>query len=219
MSSPALPPDAPVDLPPLDALIACPACDLLIARAPLEEGVRQSCPRCHHLLYAPRARTVAQVIALSLTVAILMIGAVFFPFLEISAGGISHESSVFDAAMAFSEGILLPLSFAVMALIVVLPLLRVALLIYTLWPLAQGRPAWPQARRAFRLAEAIQPWSMAEIFVVGAVVALVKIAGLATVSLGPAFWAFGLMVAVVTLQNNLLNDWTIWTVIDSPEER
>ena len=32
---------------------------------------------------------------------------------------------------------------------------------------------------AFRLAEALQPWSMAEIFVIGCAVALVKIADLA----------------------------------------
>ncbi|MBZ4020859.1 paraquat-inducible membrane protein A [Rhodobacter sp. TJ_12] len=205
----------PPTLPPLETLIACPACDLLMAAPSLEAQQNCRCSRCHHLLYAPRRQTFAQVIALSLTVAILMIGAVFFPFLEISAGGIRHQSSIFDTALAFSEGILLPLSVVVMALIVVLPLLRVTLLLYTLWPLAQGRAPWRHARRAFRLAEAIQPWSMAEIFVVGAVVALVKLAGLATITLGPAFWAFGLLVIVVTVKDNLLCDWTLWKAIDT----
>ncbi|SOB92004.1 paraquat-inducible protein A [Rhodobacter sp. JA431] len=216
MSAPNTPATAQAALPPLETLVACPACDLLMSVPDLTSETRCRCPRCHHLLYAPRKQIFAKVIALSLTVAILMVGAVFFPFLQISAGGISHASSIFDAALAFSDGLLLPLSVAVMALIVVLPMLRVTLLIYTLWPLSQGHRPWPQARRAMHFAEAIQPWSMAEIFVVGAVVALVKLAGLATVTLGPAFWAFGLLVVVVTVKDNLICDWTLWQALDTP---
>ena len=49
---------------------------------------------------------------------------------------------------------------------------------------------WSHAAFVFRMAEAMQPWAMAEIFIIGTAVALVKIGGLATISLGPAFWAF-----------------------------
>lgn len=206
-------------LPPLDRLIACPDCDLLHEIAPLTEGQRARCRRCHSLLFAPRERAFVQVILLSLTVAILMVGAVFFPFLEISVGGVSHTSSIYDTAMAFSEGILLPLSLAVMLLIVLLPLLRVAALIYTLLPMANGRPPWRHAARAMRLAEVVQPWSMAEIFVIGTTVALVKIGGMATVGLGPAFWAFAVLVVIVTLKDALMCEWTIWSTIEKLSRR
>lgn len=199
---------------PLDQLIACPKCDVLHRVRALHAQDRAACARCGTVLIAPRARSFLHVIALSFTAMILMVGAVFFPFLKISAQGMSHASSVFEVAMAFSEGWLAPLSLAVLALIVGLPVLRFSALIYTLWPLANGRPAWPHARRVFRLADQLAPWSMAEIFVIGTGVALVKLAGLASVSLGPAFWAFGALIVVSTLKNSFLSQWTIWDAIE-----
>lgn len=196
-----------------EGLIACPRCDALHLAEPLSDTERAACARCGTLLMSPRARSFLHVIALSFTAMILMMGAVFFPFLRISAQGLSHDGSVFAAAMAFSDGILAPLSLAVLVMIVALPAIRFAALIYTLWPLTNGRPPWPHAAKAFRLAEATQPWSMAEIFVVGTAVALVKVAGLATVSLGPAFWAFCALIIVVALKNSFMSKGTIWDAI------
>lgn len=203
MSSPA----------PLDQLIACPSCDALHRAARLGESERAACARCGTLLITPRARSFLHVIALAFTAMILMIAAIFFPFLKISAQGFSHASSVFEVAMAFSEGFLAPLAFAVLMLIVGLPILRFGALIYVLWPLANARPAWPHAAQAFRLAEELEPWSMAEIFIIGTAVALVKIGGLASVSLGPAFWAFCALIIVTALKNAFLSQWTIWDAI------
>lgn len=199
-----------------DRLIACPQCDALHLVEDLTETESASCARCGTLLIAPRARSFLHVVALSFTAMILMVGAVFFPFLKISTKGLSHDSSVFGAAMTFSDGLLAPLSLAVLLMIVALPVLRFTALIYTLWPLANGRAPWPQAAHAFRLAEATLPWSMAEIFVIGTAVALVKVAGLATVSLGPAFWAFCALIVVVALKNSFMSKWTIWNAISQP---
>ena len=55
---------------------------------------------------------------------------------------------------------------------------------------------------------------MAEIFIIGTAVALVKVAGLATVSLGPAFWAFCALIIVTALKNSFLSKWTIWQAIE-----
>ena len=61
-----------------------------------------------------------------------MVGAVFFPFLEISRMGFGNETSLFGVAMAFSHGALLPLTVALLATIVGLPVMRALLLVYTL---------------------------------------------------------------------------------------
>lgn len=198
----------------LTELMACPRCDALHRVEALEETQRAECARCGTILIAPPARSFLHVIALAFTAMILMFGAMFFPFLKISAQGLSHDSSIFGAAMAFSDGIVAPLSLAVMLMIVALPVIRFAALIYVLWPLANGRSAWPRAQRLFRLAEELQPWSMAEIFIIGTAVALVKVAGLATVSLGPAFWAFCALIIVTALKNSFLSKWTIWQAIE-----
>ena len=198
-----------------ETLIACPRCDVLHLRAELGAHQRAACQRCGTLLVAPRERSFLHVIALAFTAMILMVGAVFFPFLSISARGLYNASSVFEAAMAFSDGWLVPLSLAVLVMIVALPVARFALILYTLWPLGKARPPYRYAHSAFRIAEEMQPWSMAEIFIIGTAVALVKVAGLATVSLGPAFWAFCALIVVTVLNTIFMSKAAIWDAIDA----
>ena len=200
-------------LPPMTELIACPRCDALHRRRSLTDDESAACARCGTLLVTPRTRSFLHVVALAFTAMILMLAAIFFPFLSISARGLSHESSVFEAAMAFSDGWLAPLSLAVLTVIVATPTLRFATLIYTIWPLANGNPPLRHAAFAFRVASVLQPWSMAEIFIVGTAVALVKVAGLASISFGPAFWAFCALIIVTVLKNVLLSEATIWEAI------
>lgn len=155
-----------------------------------------------------------RLIALSFTSLVLMVGAVFFPFLEISRMGFGNETSLFGVAMAFSEGALVPLTVALLGSIVGLPVLRSLLLVYTLLPLSRNRPPYRYAVRAFRLSEALRPWSMAEIFVIGTAVALVKIGGLANISFGPAFWAFCGLIIVNAASDVFTSAATIWDAIE-----
>lgn len=196
-------------------LLACPTCDTLHAEPDVPVNHVALCRRCGHVLAAPRDNALVRVLALAVTSSILMIGAVFFPFIDLSAGGLENHTSVMDAVLAFSTGLMVPLSFAVALLIVLIPLARLLAIIYTLWPLVRGRPPFAQARAAFRLAEQLRPWSMAEIFVVGVAVALVKVAGLAALSLGPAFWAFVALVLITVLQDNAMCRYTIWKSLDT----
>lgn len=195
-------------------MLACPVCDTLHAEPEVPDDHVALCRRCGHTLAAPRENAMIRVLALALTSSILMIAAVFFPFIDLSAGGLENHTSVLDAVLAFSTGLMIPLSVAVALSIVLIPLARLLAIIYTLWPLARGDRPYPLAREAFRLSERLRPWSMAEIFVVGVAVALVKVAGLASLSLGPAFWAFVALVLVTVLQDNTMCRYTIWKSLD-----
>jgi paraquat-inducible protein A len=199
----------------LDNLIACPKCDVLHEVTPVEDGAKARCRRCHTTLIEPSADAFLHVILLAVTVLILMIAAIFFPFLKLEHGEIESHSSVFDTVMSFSHAAMLPLSIAVAALIIIIPLTRVATIIYTLWPLVRGKPAYAHAPWAMRVAEALKPWSMAEVFIIGVAVSLVKIGGIAHVSLGPAFWAFVALVIVVALQDTFMCKWTIWNSLET----
>ncbi|MEO1959414.1 MAG: paraquat-inducible protein A, partial [Paracoccus sp. (in: a-proteobacteria)] len=179
-----------------EGLLACPRCDALHVEEELAEGETARCIRCGTVLAKPRGGAFSQLIALSFTSMVLLLGAVFFPFLEISRMGFGNATSLFGVALAFADGVLLPLVLAVLAMVIGLPVLRAFLLVYTLVPLAQGSAPYRHAATAFRLSETLRPWSMAEIFVIGTSVALVKVAGLATVHLGPAFWAFCALILV-----------------------
>ena len=88
------------------------------------------------------------------------------------------------------------------------------LAIYVLLPIVLDRPPARGATQAFRLSEALRPWSMAEIFAIGCAVALVKISDLADVAFGPAFWMFAALVLLVVAQDNFLCRWSVWNSLD-----
>lgn len=206
--------DITAPLPPLDDLIACPQCDTLHLAADLPDGARAHCRLCGQLLMSRQSGAVAQILSLALTAFVMMIAAVSFPFLTLDAQGLHNATSVIDAILAFRNGLALPLAIAVAFFIVLLPLLRLAALIYALGPLVRGCPPRRGARLAFGLAEFLRPWSMAEIFIIGVSVALIKVAGLAAVTVGPAFWAFAGVVIITMLKDQMIVRYTIWEILD-----
>lgn len=200
---------------PLDELIACPQCDALYRASLPDEGTRAVCQRCHSVLISPRRGAFLRVVAFAVTVVVLMSGAIFFPFLGVNVAGFSNRASVVDTALAFLDGgWMAALSVFVVAFIIMIPALRALLVIYTLGPLLAGRAPLRGAHKAFRWAEDLRPWSMAEIFIIGCAVALVKVTDLARVEFGPAFFMFGALVIVTVLLDGSLDRWSIWKALD-----
>ncbi len=197
----------------LEDLIACPTCDALYKAEIPKAGARMACKRCHRVLISPGRRAGAKIILLALAAFGLVMGAVFQPFLSIKRFWITRDATLVETALAF-EGPLLILSIAMLALVILLPVTRLLLTVYVLSPLVLNKPALPFARVAFRIAETLRPWSMAEIFVLGAAIALIKIVDLAHVSLGPAVWLFGGFVILLALQNTLMCRWSVWKALD-----
>tara|TARA_R110002049_G_scaffold117332_2_gene270496 strand:+ start:78111 stop:78761 length:651 start_codon:yes stop_codon:yes gene_type:complete len=203
---------------PRDDLIVCPQCDAVYAVEKPAHGERAICQRCHTQLITPRRNAGLHIIAVAVAVVVLIIGAAVFPFLTIDAAGNKNAVSILDAALAFAGGPMILLSLATAALIFFVPLLRVLLTLYVLIPIVLDRPPARQAMQAFRLSEALRPWSMAEIFAIGCAVALVKVSDLADVGFGPAFWMFGALVVLVIAQDKFLCKWSVWNSLEHPKK-
>lgn len=199
---------------PLDDLVACPQCDTLHVASMLPEQTSAHCQQCGIVLMTSQPAAMARILSLALTAFIMMIAAVSFPFLTLDAGGLHNATSVIDAVLAFNDGYAFPLAVAVAFFIVVIPLMRLVALIYALGPLVREKKPRQGARKAFALAERLRPWSMAEIFIVGVTVALIKVAGLAAVTIGPAFWAFAGVVVITVLKDQLICRYSIWEALD-----
>lgn len=194
--------------------MACPSCDALFTLPDLPIGAKARCSRCHTLIAAPRVRAMTQIVMLAGTSVILILAGVFFPFLELTAAGITQRSSIMDVVLVFANGPFVGLALAVGVLIVVLPLSRFLALIYVLAPMAFGSKPAPGAASVFGWADRMRPWSMAEIFIVGVAVALIKVAGLASLSIGPAFWAFVALVVIIAVQDTRMCRLTIWKTLE-----
>ena len=199
-----------------DDLVACPACDRLHRRLELEPGEDARCARCGVRLQTNKPRTVDRSLAAALAALVLLVLALGTPFLGLSRAGIESRISVLDAVRVLLSGDYPVLGVVVALGIVVLPIARYALLVAVLAPLRlrrRARAAGPAARRAFRWALALEPWAMAEIFMVGVTVSLVKVGALARLDVGLAFWAFLGLVAVSAYLSWALCRDTVWRAL------
>lgn len=197
----------------LDQIIACPMCDALHLDQEVQKQSVAQCARCGTVLAAPKSGAMTRIAMLSITALILLMAAGSFPFLSLRVQGFSHQASVLDTILAFATGPMLPLSLATGFLILLVPAARYCALIYTLAPMAIGyRPA-PHAATVYIWAERLRPWAMAEIFIIGVAVALVKVSGLARVELGPAFWAFAALLVVTILTDSSICRLTVWKTL------
>lgn len=191
--------------------VACPHCDVLhkVSERHFQQATR--CVACGYKLTLGRSDAVLRVVVLAMTSALFMAMIVLTPFLRMQSGSFTSNASVVDVVMGFSTGIMVPLSLAVLFFIVVIPVSRSILLIYALAPLLAGLRNFPRAESALRWAFQLKPWAMAEIFMVGVAVALVKLTGLAKVDMGMAFWAFSALVVINALQDTFMCRNTLWT--------
>lgn len=198
--------------------MACPTCDSLYRARMPDHGGRAVCDVCHTVLISPRDKAGLNIIALTLAVTMLVTAAVFFPFLEIHVSGLGNKASILDVATSFRSGLMIVLSVATIAMIVLIPLLRTLLLLYVLVPVVMNLPPAAHARRAFRLSQQMKPWAMSEIFAIGCAVALVKVADLAQIGFGPAFWMFSLLVVIVVINDSYLCSWSVWKSLERDED-
>lgn len=198
-----------------DALVACPNCDALYRTQPIAYGQAALCRRCGATIFAPRAGAAVETVALAAASLVLMTVAVGFPFLRISESGFSNSTSVLGAVLALGREDMLFLALAVGAMIIALPVLRLAALIYALAPVMSGGTPAGFAAPALRLALRLRPWAMVEVFMIGVAVAVIKVAELADLAFGPAFWAFAALALLVMVQDRLTCERSLWHVLDT----
>lgn len=194
-----------------DDLIACPGCDLLHHKRELRSGEYASCERCNDVIQTCKPHTIDRTLAATLAAMVLLMLSLLTPFLSLSRAGIESSMSVLDAVQALWNSNMRWLGLLTLALIVMLPMARFLLIAWVLWRLRFGRKVRSSMRTAFRWALRLEPWAMADIFMVGVIVSLVKISTLANLKVGLAFWALlGLIGVSLIISMTLCRD-TIWT--------
>jgi len=210
MSSAAGNPEVNADL---DNLVACPGCDLLHHRRALEVGEFARCSRCADVIQTRKPHTVDRSLAAVLASIILLLVSLCLPFLSLSRAGLASNISVLDAVAALWFSHMRWLGIMTLAFIVLLPLARLLLLGWVLWRIRFNRKVRRTMRTAFRWSIRIEPWAMADIFMVGVVVSLVKISTLANLHMGLAFWSLLLLIAISCYINLALCKDTIWAIL------
>jgi paraquat-inducible protein A len=180
----------------MQTIAACPECDLLQRVPDIERGAIARCRRCLSVLYQPRDDNLDQPLAYTLAATILFIIANAFPIVGLELQGQSTAATLVGMAQALYEQNMKPLAGLVFFTTVLVPAVQLTAMAYLLIPLRIGRVP-RRLPLALRVLQAIRPWGMVEVFILGLLVALVKLGGIATVVPGTALWAFGGLLMMI----------------------
>jgi paraquat-inducible protein A len=171
----------------------CHFCDTLHEAFPVPEGTAARCVCCGAVLYQNRPASLVRATAFSLTALLLMVVVHWFPFLVMDAAGMRTTLSLTSAARSlFEEGS--PIVGSAVALFTIItPVVISCGLIYVCAPLLLGRIA-PGAMSVTRWLSRTEQWNMIEVFLLGVLVSLLKLAKVADVQFGTGFWAFAVLM-------------------------
>ena len=191
-------------------LTACPECDL-VQREPACAGPSTvNCRRCGAVLYRSVPHGIDSTFALTTAAAILFVIANIFPVLSLDLRGQEISATLIGIARAFEEQGMTGIGVLVFLTLILVPGLEIAARLYILAPLRIGRVPRRMAI-ASRLLGYLKPWSMVEVFVLGAVVSLHRLGQIALLEIEPAFWAIAAVMLLVAATDSIFDLRSLWT--------
>lgn len=193
----------------LKNLIACPACDLLHRKSELPMGMKAYCSRCKTPLYSGHPPSLDRPLAFVLCGLIVFAVANVAPFLTLKMEGRTEETVLVSGILSLYQQGRLGLAGLVLLTGIIFPLAQLAGLSYVLLLLRVGMVPSHLAV-VYRWVRSIQPWAMIEIFMLGTLVSVIKLANMAGIVPGIALYAFMALVFIVPAATAGLHPESIW---------
>jgi paraquat-inducible protein A len=190
--------------------VACHTCDLLVHRA--APGTRLNCPRCGSAVHGVHfSESITQTWAFLVAAAMLFLPANLYPVMTVSRFGMGEPNTILSGALHLIEDGAWPLGLLVIFASFVVPLSKIAALAFLLVSVQRGS-VWRQRDRTllYRVTEVVGAWSMVDIFLVGILVALVRMDGLATIYPGMGASFFGASVVMTMMAAHAFDPRLIW---------
>ncbi|MFS2200539.1 paraquat-inducible protein A [Pseudomonas sp. Pseusp3] len=194
-----------------DQLIICEHCDSVYQKVTLAKHQKTLCTRCGGVLQRYNGLTVEQRLALTFTALMLWLFTNFYPVMSISLKGMKNSATLWDSVLALSLG---PITFIAMVAaiaMIIAPIFQLLLLIWVLG-FALARQRSPGFKFCMRWLEALRPWSMLEVCLLGAMVAVIKLAGLLDVLPGIGLFALAaLSLMMIRIAGRDIRD--LWDIL------
>ncbi len=172
------------------SLVVCEQCAMAHRWRPLGHGSIARCVRCEAVLGRGHRLSLTTILALTITASIVFLIGISTDVLLLELRGVATATTLPGAISAsWDEGQeIVAVASAITALIA--PALFLALRLYVLVPLAAGKVPRGFAT-CVRVLHQAGRWNMIEVFTIGALLSLVRLAGLADAVPGPGLFALG----------------------------
>ncbi len=190
-------------------VVACHECDLLQREVAVPPGGVARCRRCGAELYRAAHRRIDPTLALVLAAAVLFAVANAFPIVGLEIQGVSNVTNLFGAVHALWNQEMRPIAVLVFLTTILMPATELAVMIGLLLPLKLGRRPGGLAV-IMRVRQSVKPWGMVEVFMLGIIVALVKLTHFASVVPGLALWSFAILTLLMAAAAASFNVRDVW---------
>ncbi|MBU5613905.1 paraquat-inducible protein A [Geomonas azotofigens] len=190
-------------------VIACHECDLLQRKITLPPGRVARCVRCGAKLYRVEYRSLDHTLALTVAAAIVFILANIFPIVSLQIQTTRNDTSLINAVHILLDHGMWPVAGLVFFTTFLAPFAVLAIMIHILLSLKRGYiPAG--IAPVMRVLQIVNPWGMVEVFIIGVMVALVKLTHYGTLIPGMALWSLGVLTLLMTLTASSFDAHDIW---------
>jgi paraquat-inducible protein A len=198
------------------SLIACHECDLLQREVPLPTGRAARCGRCGAVLYRNTPDSLNRTLAYTLAAALLFAVANAFPIVGLDAQGNRTATTLFGTVRTLHDDGMTSVAALVFVTTILMPALELGAMLYMLLPLRLGRV--PRGLPAmFRVVQSVRPWGMVEVFMLGTLVSLAKLAHLASVVPGIALWSFAALMLLLAAVSAAFDPRALWARVATTE--
>jgi len=202
----------------MSSVIVCPACDLAHRDVPTPVRERTQCVRCHAPLHRPHGTNIDTAIALALCAVVLLFLSNVYPLVTMQINGNSRDTTLIGAALGLYDQGYRSLAALVFATTVIAPLLQTVALLYVLIPLRRGRRA-RQQKPVLRLLTQVRLWSFMEVFMLGTIVALVRLSNFAHLVPGVSLWSCALLMLCLSALSGMTSAEQLWHWVERSRAR
>ncbi|HET6807015.1 MAG TPA: paraquat-inducible protein A [Frateuria sp.] len=179
-------------------LLICEHCDTVHRGHALVRGETMRCVRCGALLARYHALDADGMLALVLTALIVFLIANVWPVVTLGLGSQQSSATLWGTIlMMWKQGTPL-IAVVAAATLFFFPLNKMLMLGWVLLFARDGRRA-PGFAAIMRTLFHLQPWTMTEVFVLGALVSIVKARAYFDVQPDPGIWAYGVLTLLITV--------------------
>jgi paraquat-inducible protein A len=199
-------------------MVACHNCDLLHLKTDMPQGGKAFCTRCGALLYAESPRAIETALALSIASLIFFAAAHLLPFISVDIEGNASTIFLVSTIETLTEIDNQLLALAGIFLLLIAPMIVLLVDILLLYRLRFARAGnTTVSRQLLLLAGHMTPWNMLEIFLLGVLVSIVKLATMAGIELHEGFWAFVALVIINLIIAVRIHPETLWQALERPK--
>jgi len=197
--------------------ILCHECHYKVELPSLTHKQAAVCPRCGLQLTVFHHNASQRIIALAITSLIFLLASLPFEFLSFSSSGQYQSIDILGSLWVLVEKDYGLLALVQAVAVLILPAFVLTSLLYLLVPLSLGlRPR--KAEWMLKVLFRLLPWTMAEIFLIGVLVSLIKIVSMADIGLGLSFYAYLFFTIFMTITLLYVDKYQLQLLLNSDEE-